>query len=117
VALSLCLTPFLGRNFFPDAESNQIRMHVRAQMGTRIEETGALAIASRQNPRDLPKGSLASIVDNIGLPISGTNMSYNNSAHRHDRRRSDADLRSRPRANSDPMMAILREQLRANFPA
>jgi multidrug efflux pump subunit AcrB len=118
VALSLCLTPFLGRNFFPDAESNQIRMHVRAQMGTRIEETGALCDRIEAKIREiLPKGSLASIVDNIGLPISGTNMSYNNSGTIGT---TDADLMLTfdpdRVANSDPMMAILREQLPREFP-
>jgi multidrug efflux pump subunit AcrB len=118
VALSLCLTPFLGRNFFPDAESNQIRMHVRAQMGTRIEETAALCDRIEAKIREiLPKGSLASIVDNIGLPVSGTNMSYNNSGTIG---ATDADLMLTfdpdRVANSDPMMEILREKLPREFP-
>jgi multidrug efflux pump subunit AcrB len=118
VALSLCLAPFLGRNFFPDAESNEIRMHVRAPMGTRIEETGVLCDRIEAKIREiLPKGSLASIVDNIGLPISGTNMSYNNSGTIGT---TDADLMitfDRDRvSNSNPMMELLREKLPREFP-
>ena len=118
VALSLCLTPFLGRNFFPDAESNQIRMHVRAPMGTRIEETGVLCDRIEAKIREiLPKGSLASIVDNIGLPVSGTNMSYNNSGTIGT---TDADLMITfdpdRVSNSNPMMELLREKLPREFP-
>jgi multidrug efflux pump subunit AcrB len=118
VALSLCLAPFLGRNFFPDAESNQIRMHVRAPMGTRIEETGALCDRIEAKIREiLPPGSLASIVDNIGLPVSGTNMSYNNSGTIG---ATDADLMITfdpdRFSNSDPMMELLREKLPREFP-
>ena len=118
VALSLCLTPFLGRNFFPDAESNQIRMHVRAPMGTRIEETGALCDRIEAKIREiLPKGSLSSIVDNIGLPVSGTNMSYNNSGTIGV---TDADLMITfdpdRISNSNPMMELLREKLPREFP-
>jgi multidrug efflux pump subunit AcrB len=118
VVLSLCLAPFLGRNFFPDAESNQIRMHVRAQMGTRIEETAALCDRIEAKIRDiLPRDSLSSIVDNIGLPISGTNMSYNNSGTIG---ATDADLLitfdADKVANSNPMMELLREKLPGEFP-
>ena len=118
VALSLCLTPFLGRNFFPDAESNEIRMHVRAPMGTRIEETGALCDRIEAKIREiLPKGSLSSIVDNIGLPVSGTNMSYNNSGTIGT---TDADLMITfdpdRVSNSNPMMELLREKLPREFP-
>ena len=118
VALSLCLAPFLGRNFFPDAESNEIRMHVRAPMGTRIEETGVLCDRIEAKIREImPKGSLASIVDNIGLPISGTNMSYNNSGTIGT---TDADIMITfdpdRVSNSNPMMELLREKLPREFP-
>jgi multidrug efflux pump subunit AcrB len=118
VALSLCLTPFLGRNFFPDAESNQVRMHVRAPMGMRIEETGALCDRIEAKIREiLPRGSLSSIVDNIGLPVSGTNMSYNNSGTIGV---TDADLMITfdpdRVSNSNPMMELLREKLPREFP-
>ena len=77
--LSLGLTPLLGRNFFPSVDSGQINLHVRAPVGTRIEETAAefdhVEDAIRQV---IPARELSSIVDNIGLPVSGTNRAYSN---------------------------------------
>ncbi len=79
-ALSLALTPFLGRDFFPALDSDAIKIHVRAQTGTRIEETTALCDAIEGAVRAIiPPSRLEGIVDNIGMPISGTNISYGNS--------------------------------------
>jgi multidrug efflux pump subunit AcrB len=79
VFCSFALAPYLGRNFFPPIESTQIALHVRAPTGTRIEETalgmGRIETAIRSI---IPPWSLHSIVDNIGLPISGINMAYSN---------------------------------------
>ena len=74
-AASLLLIPFLGSDLFPAVDAGQIRLHVRAPIGTRIEETTALcdrieALISKQ----IPKAELDSIVDNIGFPTSGTNL-------------------------------------------
>jgi multidrug efflux pump subunit AcrB len=79
VALSLGLRPFLGENFFPAVDSGQILMHVRAQPGTRIEETARLFDLIEQTVRGIiPPDQLDNIVDNIGLPFSGINMAYQN---------------------------------------
>ncbi len=79
VVLSFGLWPFLGENFFPDVDSGQILMHVRAQPGTRIEETARLFDLIEQTVRStIPPGQLDNIVDNIGLPFSGINMAYQN---------------------------------------
>ena len=79
VALSLGLLPFLGENFFPAVDSGQILMHVRAQPGTRIEETARLFDLIEQTVRGIiPPDQLDNIVDNIGLPFSGINMAYQN---------------------------------------
>ena len=79
VALSLGLWPFLGENFFPAVDSGQILMHVRAQPGTRIEETARLFDLIEQTVRGIiPPDQLDNIVDNIGLPFSGINMAYQN---------------------------------------
>ena len=79
VALSLCLFPFLGQNFFPAVDAGVISLHVRAPMGTRIEETAALFDTIEKRVRDIiPPADLDSIVDNIGLPVSGTNRAYLN---------------------------------------
>ena len=79
VAVSFGLWPFLGENFFPDVDSGQILMHVRAQPGTRIEETARLFDLIEQTVRRMiPPDQIDNIVDNIGLPFSGINMAYQN---------------------------------------
>jgi len=79
VLLSFGLWPFLGENFFPAVDSGQILMHVRAQSGTRIEETARLFDLIEQTVRQtIPPNQLDAIVDNIGLPFSGINMAYQN---------------------------------------
>jgi multidrug efflux pump subunit AcrB len=79
VVLTLGLYPFLGENFFPEVDSGQILMHVRAQPGTRIEETARLFDLVEQTVRrTIPPDQLDNIVDNIGLPFSGINMAYQN---------------------------------------
>ncbi len=81
VLLSFGLVPFLGRNFFPAVNSDQIKLHIRAQTGTRIEDASALCGRIEQAIRDhvIPPGNLDTIVDNIGLPVSGINLAYGNS--------------------------------------
>src|SRR6202030_1519128 len=78
--LSLALAPFLGQDFFPSVDGGQIKIHVRAQTGTRIEETTKLAdrIGDAIH-KIIPANQLDGIVDNIGLSASGINMAYNNS--------------------------------------
>jgi multidrug efflux pump subunit AcrB len=79
LAVSFGLTPFLGKSFFPDVDSGLILMHVRAQAGTRIEETARLFDGvERAVRRIIPPGEIGSITDNIGLPFSGINMAYQN---------------------------------------
>jgi CzcA family heavy metal efflux pump len=79
VVLSLGLAPLLGENFFPSVDSGQILLHVRAQPGTRIEETARLFEFVEQTVRrTIPPAELDNIVDNIGLPYSGINMAYQN---------------------------------------
>jgi multidrug efflux pump subunit AcrB len=79
VVISFGLWPFLGQNFFPTVDSGQILMHVRAQPGTRIEETARLFdLIERTVRQTIPPDQLHNIVDNIGLPFSGINMAYQN---------------------------------------
>jgi multidrug efflux pump subunit AcrB len=78
-AASCLLTPFLGQDFFPKVDAGQMRLHVRAKTGTRVEETAELCDHVEELiRRTIPPGELESIVDNIGLPTSGINVSYNN---------------------------------------
>ena len=71
------LYPWLGQDFFPSVDAGSFKLHLRAQTGTRIEETARLCDevdnAIRQ---EIPKSELVSIIDNIGIPYSGLNLSY-----------------------------------------
>ena len=79
VASTFLLTPFLGRNFFPSVDSGQILMHVRLRVGTRVEETAKQFAQIEAAIRSIiPQGQLETVVDNIGMPYSGINLSYNN---------------------------------------
>jgi multidrug efflux pump subunit AcrB len=78
--LSFALAPYLGEDFFPNVDGGQIKMHVRAQTGTRIEETTRLSDRIGEAIHHIiPAEELDGIVDNIGLSVSGINMAYNNS--------------------------------------
>ena len=78
--LSFALLRYLGQDFFPSVDGGQIAIHMRAQTGTRIEETTKLADRVDATIRStIPTGELDGIVDNIGLTVSGINMAYNNS--------------------------------------
>jgi len=80
VIASFGLVPFLGSNFFPSVDSGEIALHVRPQVGTRIEDASAIFGRIEQEIRKaIPPAELSSIVDNIGLPISSINTVYNNS--------------------------------------
>jgi len=75
------LIPWLGQDFFPTVDSGQFKLHVRARTGTRIEETARLCDLVEQSIREqIPNEEVSSIIDNIGLPYSGINLSYSTSA-------------------------------------
>ncbi|WP_126283343.1 efflux RND transporter permease subunit [Burkholderia stagnalis] len=77
--LSTGLVFALGRDFFPNADSGNIRLHMRAPTGYRIEETARLADQVERVVREVvPPDELGAIVDNLGQPISGINLSYSN---------------------------------------
>jgi len=79
VVLSFALVPTLGRNFFPDVDAGQILMHVRAPVGTRLEQSAQLFAQIQQSVRRIiPAEELSTVVDNIGLSNSGINNTYNN---------------------------------------
>jgi len=79
--LSLALIPWLGQDFFPSVDSGEFTLHLRAPTGTRIEETAALCDQVENEIRKrIPPQEFAGVIDNIGLPYSGINLSYSNSA-------------------------------------
>ena len=76
----MLLYPFLGQDFFPSVDAGQFKIHMRTRTGTRIEETARLCDEVDQTIREvIPKRELVTIIDNIGLPYSGINTTYNNS--------------------------------------
>jgi multidrug efflux pump subunit AcrB len=85
VFLAFCVTSWLlagvlGRNFFPNVDTGQFLLHLRAPTGTRIEETERLSGEVNAVIRSaVPAGELGGILDNIGIPNSSINLSYNTS--------------------------------------
>ncbi|MGB6834579.1 MAG: efflux RND transporter permease subunit [Candidatus Acidiferrum sp.] len=78
--LSIGLVAVLGRDFFPTVDAGQIRLHFRARTGLRIEETARLADEVDAAIREtIPPNELQTILDNLGVPYSGINLSYSNS--------------------------------------
>jgi multidrug efflux pump subunit AcrB len=73
------IIPWLGQDFFPTIDSGSFNLHLRAPTGTRIEETARLCdLVERSIKQQLPPGEILNVIDNIGLPYSGINTSYNN---------------------------------------
>ena len=79
-ALSLTIVFFLGQDFFPSVDAGLIRLHLRAHPGLRVEETARLTDQVEQVLRaEIPKNELQTMLDNIGVPYSGLNLSYSTS--------------------------------------
>ena len=84
VFLSFCVAScglffVLGEDFFPAVDAGQIRLHMRAPTGTRIEETARLADQAERVIREvIPDSELDAVLANIGTTISSMNMAYNN---------------------------------------
>jgi multidrug efflux pump subunit AcrB len=79
VLASFALAPFLGRNFFPSVDAGQILMHARVPVGTRVEETANQFVDIQKAIRTIiPSREIAAMVDNVGMPVSGINLTYNN---------------------------------------
>ena len=118
VLVSFVLLPFLGQNFFPAVESAQIKLHVRAPTGTRIEQVAGQIDKVEQRLRDvIPADAIDSIVDNIGLPISGINIAYGNSGT-IGVTDTDVLITMKPdyAAKTDEIVRSLREDLPRSFP-
>jgi multidrug efflux pump subunit AcrB len=117
VGASFLLAPWLGRNFFPNIDSGAITLHVRAPIGTRIEDTAEEFDHIEDAVRRLvPPDQLANIVDNVGLPNSGINLTYNNSGTTGPE---DGDIMvslNENHAPTDGYVKRLRESLPREFP-
>src|SRR5437868_234559 len=117
VAVSFLLAPFLGRNFFPSVDAGNILMHVRTQVGTRVEETASqLADVQKAVRKIIPPREIDTVADNIGMPISGINMTYNNTGVIGPQ---DGDVQIKLKEGHRPTaehVQALREQLPRAFP-
>src|SRR5258707_4812858 len=115
---SLMLAGRLGQDFFPTVDAGQLRLHLRAKTGTRIEETARVAGEVENVIRKLiPASELGGILDNIGLPTSGINLSYSNSETVGN---FDAEILVSLQAKHHPTadyVQKLREELPKAFPA
>jgi multidrug efflux pump subunit AcrB len=75
------LIPWLGQDFFPSVDAGSFKLHLRGPTGMRIEDTAFLCdLVENSIRREIPAAEVSSIIDNIGLPYSGINLSYSNSA-------------------------------------
>jgi multidrug efflux pump subunit AcrB len=114
---SLALVPFLGRDFFPAVDTGEIRLHLRAPTGTRIEETARLTDEVEAKIRTvIPASEQGSILDNIGVPVSGINLTYDSSDPIGSE---DADILITLKPDHKPTaqyVAKLRNVLNASFP-
>jgi multidrug efflux pump subunit AcrB len=107
------LIPWLGRDFFPSVDSGSFKLHLRAPTGMRIEETANLCDLVEQSIRkQIPADEVHNVIDNIGLPYSGINLSYSNSAPVGT---SDADILVTLSANHHPTDDYI-QQLRLTLP-
>jgi multidrug efflux pump subunit AcrB len=75
------LLPWLGRDFFPTVDAGSFKLHMRGPTGMRIEDTAFLCdLVENSIRKQVPASEVQSVIDNIGLPYSGINLSYSNSA-------------------------------------
>ncbi len=116
-ALSMFLVPWLGQDFFPAVDAGQFTLHIRAKSGTRIEEVARqvdqIEAAIRQ---EIPKAQLKGIIDNIGLPYSGINLTYSNSGVAS---AADADILVSLGEKHDPtaqFVSKIRKRMHRDFP-
>jgi multidrug efflux pump subunit AcrB len=115
--LSLLLIPHLGQDFFPALDGGQIRIHMRAQTGTRIEDTTRIADQVGTTIRKLlPDGAVAGVVSNLGLSVSGINMAYDNSGTIGNQDGTIQVTLSPGHGATADDVKLLREQLPRRFP-
>jgi multidrug efflux pump subunit AcrB len=81
LVISACMVPFLGEDFFPSVDAGQFRLHVRAPVGTRIEATAARFDEVQRTIRKVvPPSEIHTVLDNIGLPVSGINLAFSDNS-------------------------------------
>jgi multidrug efflux pump subunit AcrB len=117
VVASFALAPLLGRDFFPTVDAGQILMHARVRIGTRVEESAnQFAEIQKAIRRIIPPHELATLVDNIGMPVSGINTTYNATGTIGTQ---DGDIQIKLEEGHRPTaeyLKMLREELPTRFP-
>jgi multidrug efflux pump subunit AcrB len=117
VAASFVMLPYLGQNFFPSVDAGQILMHVRVQVGTRLEESAnQFTDIEKAIRKIIPSEQIETMTDNIGLPISGINLTYNNTGVMGAQ---DGDVQIKLKEDHPPTenyVKAMREQLPRLFP-
>jgi len=117
VLASFLLVPMLGRNFFPAVDSGQVLMHARLQVGTRVEDSANVFGRIQNAIRGvIPAAELGTLVDNVGMPVSGINLTYNNTGTMGSQ---DGDIQISLKPGHRPTAEYvrrLREELPLRFP-
>ena len=116
VLASLVLVVFVGRDFFPSVDAGEIRLHVRAPAGTRLEEAEVLFGNVEQQIRQIiPATKIDTILDNIGLPASGVNLAFSDTATVGN---GDGDILIAMKSGlpSASYVQPIRDMMRAKFP-
>jgi multidrug efflux pump subunit AcrB len=118
VAGSMALAPVVGEDFFPTVDSGQMRLHVSAPVGTRLEATEIIFSQVEDEIRREIGPELADILDNIGLPVGGVNIAYSDTATIG---AGDGEimisLKPDRRTSTDEWKSRLRAKLKGRFPA
>ena len=117
VAASFLMVPMVGRNFFPSVDAGQILMHVRVQVGTRVEDTaGRFGDVENAIREIIPADELSAMVDNVGSYISSINTIYNNTGTIGEQ---DGDIQISLKEDHRPVadyIRRMREELPRRFP-
>jgi multidrug efflux pump subunit AcrB len=115
--VSMVLVPFLGQDFFPSVDAGQFDMHVRMRSGMRIEETARSVDQIEQMIRRIiPADQVQAIIDNLGIPYSGINLSYNTTGTMSP---ADGDILVTLNAKHDPtnkFVQAIRARMQHDFP-
>jgi multidrug efflux pump subunit AcrB len=120
LAVCVCvflLTPWLGQDFFPDTDSGQFSLHIRAKTGTRIEDSAQLAdLVEASIRKEVPSNEIDNILDNVGLPFSPYNLMHSTSGVLG---ANDTDVLVSLRKGHHPTaqyIRVLRQKLPREFP-
>lgn len=115
---TFCLYPFLGEDFFPSVDAGRFDLHVRMPSGTRIEETARHVDEIENMVRQVvPADQLQGIIDNLGIPYSGINLSYNTTGTMSP---ADGDILvalTPKHEPTDKFTQLIRERLQRDFPS